>query len=154
MATTRCRTTGHRAAQPATVNVAALRGRDGYAPAAPVRVFGVTTPAGLEGMFAEQAEYFMCGPEGLMAEARAALLEVTSYDIDLDLTAEDDYGSTVVVRCNGRDAALGEHEAAVLQVGPGNLQQGDQRHAGELAARQHAVRVLAGGHGHVAPFHA
>ena len=29
-----------------------------------------------------------------------------------------------------------------------------QGHAGELAARQHAVRVLHRGHGHVAPFHA
>ncbi|MDX6197354.1 MAG: aminopeptidase [Actinomycetota bacterium] len=32
------------------------------------------------------------------AEARAALLDVTSYDIGLDLTAEADFGSTVVVR--------------------------------------------------------
>jgi aminopeptidase N len=32
------------------------------------------------------------------AEARAALIQVASYEIDLDLTAEEDFGSTVVIR--------------------------------------------------------
>src|SRR4051812_15366256 len=32
------------------------------------------------------------------AEERAALLDVASYEIDLDLTTEADFGSTVVIR--------------------------------------------------------
>jgi aminopeptidase N len=37
------------------------------------------------------------------AEARARLLDITSYDVDLDLTAEGDFGSTVVIRFGCRE---------------------------------------------------
>jgi hypothetical protein len=44
--------------------------------------------------------------------------------------------------------------SAALVVGAGALEQQLQRHAGEFAAAQHAVGVLAGRHGDVAPLHA
>ncbi len=50
--------------------------------------------------------------------------------------------------------ALGEHEAAALVVGAAHVEHHLERHAGELAAREHAVGVLAGRHCDVAPFHA
>ena len=49
--------------------------------------------------------------------------------------------------------AFGQHELALLEVGAHHLQQGDQRNAGEFAARDHPVRILASRHGDVAPFH-
>ena len=50
-------------------------------------------------------------------------------------------------------SALGEDEAAALVVDPGHVKQDFQGHARELAAAQHAMRVLARRHGHIAPFH-
>ena len=49
--------------------------------------------------------------------------------------------------------ALGQHKPAFFQVCARHLQQGDQRHASELAARQHAMAVLRGGYRHIAPLH-
>ena len=50
--------------------------------------------------------------------------------------------------------AFGQNEFAFFEISPGHLQQGNQGHAGELAARQHAMRVLHRGHGDIAPLHA
>ena len=47
--------------------------------------------------------------------------------------------------------AFGQNKLAVFQVSTGQLQQGDQGHARELAARNHAMGVLHCGHRHVAP---
>ena len=49
---------------------------------------------------------------------------------------------------------LAEHEACALVVHAGHVEQDLQRHAGEFAAAEHAMRVLAGRHGHIAPLHA
>ena len=53
------------------------------------------------------------------AEARAALLEVTSYDVDLDLTRTDDYGSTTTIRFGCRQpgaTTFVELDAVPLEV--------------------------------------
>ena len=46
---------------------------------------------------------------------------------------------------------FGQDVLAVFLVVTAHLQQGGQQHAGEFGAAHHAVRVLHGGHGHVAP---
>jgi aminopeptidase N len=53
------------------------------------------------------------------AEARAALLEVASYDVDLDLTGTDDFGSSVVVRFRCREpgaATFVELDATPVEI--------------------------------------
>src|SRR5574343_466484 len=50
--------------------------------------------------------------------------------------------------------ALGQHVAGLLVIDAAILEQGLQRHAGEFRAGQHAVRVLHGRYGDVAPFQA
>ena len=49
--------------------------------------------------------------------------------------------------------AFGEHVAAGLDVGTAQLEQRRELDAGELGARQHAVRVLHAGHRRVGPLH-
>ena len=49
-------------------------------------------------------------------------------------------------------SALGQHELARLKIGTSHFQQRDQRYASKFTARNHSVRVLHGGHRHVAPF--
>ena len=50
--------------------------------------------------------------------------------------------------------AFCQYELTALVICTTHIEQQAQRYAGELAARNHAVRVLHGGHRHIAPLHA